>query len=174
VAQDGRAGGRTQNGWYNPQEGFFNPCGVAVDGKERLWVVEDGYKPKRVSLWGRQQDDSYGFPQDFIGDTGYGGGEVVCWVSDFGQRYLFTDDMLYVGQLFADARANFENRPDTPQRGGFIANRMAPGQESFHGFFTRTNDGCYLLTSGFTDCRVFEVTGLDSVKRLSGKTELKK
>ena len=101
-----------------------------------------------------------------------GGGEVVCWVSDFGERYLFTDDMLYIDQLFTDARGNFENWPDAPKR-GFNANRMAPGQESFHGFFTRTKDGRYLLTSGSTDCRVFEVTGMDTIRRISGKVELK-
>jgi len=100
------------------------------------------------------------------------GGEVVCWVSDFGQRYLFTDDMLYIDQLFADARSSFENWPDEP-KAGFLANPMAPGQESFHGFFTRLADGRYILTSGFTDCRVFEITGLDSIKRMAGEIELK-
>ncbi|MBM4038219.1 MAG: hypothetical protein FJ290_06855 [Planctomycetes bacterium] len=100
------------------------------------------------------------------------GGEVVCWVSDFGQRYLFTDDMLYIAQLFADARSSFESWPDRPQP-GFLANKMAPGQESFHGYFTRVGDGRYLLTSGFTDCRVFEITGLDTIRRISGETEIR-
>jgi len=99
-------------------------------------------------------------------------GEVVCWVSDYGQRYLFTDDMLYVDQLFADGRINYENWPENPKP-GFIANKMTPGQESFHGFFTGTADGRYLLTTGFTDCRVFEVTGLNSLRRINGETELK-
>ena len=97
------------------------------------------------------------------------GGELVCWVSDFGQRYLFTDDMLYVGQLFKDGRLPFEDWPANPKR-GFLANDMAPGQESFHGFFTRLNDGRYILTSGFTDCRVFELKGIDSLRRLPGGT----
>jgi hypothetical protein len=98
-------------------------------------------------------------------------GEVVCWVSDFGERYLFTDDMLYVDQLFADGRALFDNWPDAPQK-GFLANNMAPGQESFHGYFTRTRDGRYLLTNGFTDCRIFEVTGLPSLRRIGGEAVL--
>jgi len=100
------------------------------------------------------------------------GGEVVCWVSDFGQRYLFTDDMLYVDQLFADARSLSEGWPDSP-RPGFLANRMAPGQESFHGYLARLADGRYVLTTGFTDCRVLEVTGLDSLRRLGGEIELR-
>ena len=423
AAAIGKQGGRTQNGWYDPGEGFLNPCGLAVDGKQRLWVVEDSYRPKRVSVWADGK-----WLRDFIGDTGYGGGgiinpldptmaiydgmvfkidlaagtselkqvgmilpdnaaargieilssdagfteyimackgrayvhncrgvrtvyrlldagpnkgrwalcvyidprrkiawidrnddcaisddeivrggekddwggtdywgqrpsanldlyftrsverpglrlrvqsftpggtpiydfakfepmagecqngigladgsynsgcagergeyfsemrriypagtarrtfwfrgqntgrwtyhlpapglvlypfqahgagscpsidgEIVCWVSDFGQRYLFTDDMLYVDQLFADARMNLAAWPDAPER-GFVANRMAPGQESFHGFFTRTADGRWLLTTGFTDCRVFEIAGLDSLRRISGQAELK-
>ena len=99
-------------------------------------------------------------------------GEVVCWVSDFGQRYLFTDDMLYVDQLFADGRASYDAWPEVPEP-GFIANNMTPGQESFHGFFTRAAGNRYLLTSGFTDCRVFEITGLNSLRRIGGETEIK-
>jgi len=99
-------------------------------------------------------------------------GEVVCWVSDYGQRYLFTHDMLYVDQLFADGRTNYETWPEKPER-GFLADKMTPGQESFHGFFTGTADGRYLLTTGFTDCRVFEITGLDSLRRIGGEAELK-
>jgi hypothetical protein len=97
------------------------------------------------------------------------GGELVCWVSDFGQRYLFTDDMLYVGQLFKDMRVPYTDWPANPQR-GFLANDMAPGQESFGGFFTRLDNGRYLLTTGFTDCRIFELKGLDSLRRLPGGT----
>jgi len=97
------------------------------------------------------------------------GGELVCWVSDFGQRYLFTDDMLYVDQLFKDARMPFTEWPANPKP-DFKANDMTPGQESFNGFFTRLNDGRYILTSGFTDCRVFELKGLDSLRRLPGGT----
>jgi hypothetical protein len=98
-------------------------------------------------------------------------GEVICWVSDFGQRYLFTDDMLFVAQLFQDGRSVFDNWPDAPQR-DFLANTMAPGQESFGGQFIRCKDGRYLLTSGFTDCRVFEVLGLNSLRRMAGALTL--
>ena len=51
---------------------------------------------------------------------------------------------------------------------------MSPGQESFHGFFTRLNDGRYIITTGFTDCRVFEITGLDSLKRIEGSVDLER
>lgn len=95
------------------------------------------------------------------------GGELVVWVSDFGQRYLFTDDMLYVAQLFSDSRTHYTDWPDNPQP-GFIANNMTPFQESFFGHFVLTEGGRYLLTSGFVDCRVFELKGIDTLKRLPG------
>lgn len=95
--------------------------------------------------------------------------ESCGWASDNGQRYLFTDDMLYVDQLFKDGRQSSTEWPTNPQR-GFRANDMAIGQESFNGFFTRLDNGCYILTSGFTDCRVFELKGLDTLRRLEGGT----
>ena len=102
-----------------------------------------------------------------------GVGEAVCWVSDFGQRYLFTDDMLYIDEVFSDSRVSRKGWPDTPDV-GFVADEMSPGQESFHGFFTRLNDGRYIITTGFTDCRVFEITGLDSLKRIEGSVDLER
>jgi hypothetical protein len=95
------------------------------------------------------------------------GGEVMCWVSDFGQRYLFTEDMLYVDELFTDSRVCRVAWPDVPEP-GFVADEMSPGQESFHGFFTRLADGRYIITNGFTDCRVFELTGVGSIRRMRG------
>jgi hypothetical protein len=109
----------------------------------------------------------YPFQAHGVADAPSIGGEIVCWVSDFGERYLFTDDMLYVDQLFKDGRVPYQEWPAKPKR-GFRANEMSPGQESFSGFFTRLNDGRYLLTSGFTDCRVFELKGIDSMRRLKG------
>jgi hypothetical protein len=99
-------------------------------------------------------------------------GEVVCWASDYGQRYLFTDDMLYVDQLFADSRSEAEEWPEAPRR-GFLANRMAPGEEAFAGAFQHLKDGRYVLTTGATDCRVFEVIGLDTLKRFEGDLEVR-
>ncbi len=96
-------------------------------------------------------------------------GEIICWVSDFGQRYLFTDDMLYVGQLFMDGRSNWDGWPDSPKP-GFIADKMAPGQETFMGYFARLNDGKYIVSTGSTDCRIFQINGIDSLKRLPGGT----
>jgi len=168
-----------RDGSYN--SGCAGERGDYFDEMRRIWPAD---APPRRTFWFRGEHTGrwtyrlpepgvvlYPFQAHGVADLS-AGGEVVCWVSDFGQRYLFTDDMLYVAQLFADARASFESWPDRPER-GFLANQMAPGQESFHGTFSRLADGRYLLTSGFTDCRVFEVTGLDSVRRIAGETEIR-
>ena len=102
-----------------------------------------------------------------------GVGEAVCWVSDFGQRYLFTDDMLYIAEVFSDGRVCRKGWPEVGVP-GFVADDMSPGQESFLGFFTRLNDGRYIITTGGTDCRVFEITGLDSLKRIEGSVDLRR
>jgi hypothetical protein len=168
-----------RDGSYN--SGCAGERGDYHDEMRRIWPAD---APPRRTFWFRGQHTGrwtyrlpepgvvlYPFQAHGVADLACGG-EVACWVSDFGQRYLFTDDMLYVDQLFADARSSFESWPDKP-RPGFLANQMAPGQESFHGYFTRLADGRYLLTSGFTDCRVFEITGLDSIHRMSGETEIR-
>jgi len=99
-------------------------------------------------------------------------GEVVCVNSDFGQRYLLTDDALYVDQVFQDSRTEAEPWPENPEH-GFVADNMAPGQESFQSTFCRLADGRYILTSGFTDCRVFQLAGLDSIRRFGGTVALR-
>lgn len=117
-----------------------------------------------VVLFPFQSPGTADAPADF-------GGEIFCTTSDFGQRYLFTSDMLLVGKLFRDGRESYDAWPSDPKI-GFDAMSMTPGQESFHGFFTRAVDGRYLLTIGFTDCRLFEVTGLETLKRMNGSVSL--
>jgi hypothetical protein len=46
----GIKGGRPLEGKYNPN-GMFLPWGMTVDGKNRLWVAEWDFSPKRVSVW---------------------------------------------------------------------------------------------------------------------------
>jgi len=43
---------------------MLNPAGLAVDGKGRLWVTEDDFQPKRISIWeartGKLLDEKFG------------------------------------------------------------------------------------------------------------------
>ncbi len=94
-------------------------------------------------------------------------GDLVAFISDNGQRYLVTGDGLYVDQLMQDSRSQSDPWPKNPKR-GVLVNNMAPGGESFCGWFCRLKDGRYLLTTGFLDCRVLQVEGIDSLRRLPG------
>jgi len=65
----GEPGGRTV-GSYNPRR-MANPAGLAVDARGRLWVAEEDYQPKRISVW----DAASGkLLQEFLGGPEYGGG----------------------------------------------------------------------------------------------------
>lgn len=59
----GLPGGRPTRGTWKP-EGMYRPRGLALDGQGRLWVTEDDYQPKRVSLWdartGKFLDEKFG------------------------------------------------------------------------------------------------------------------
>jgi len=59
-------------GAYDPDH-LNNPCGVAIDGLRQLWVAEEDFQPKRVSVWtldGKRV-------RAFYGPSGYGGGGTL-------------------------------------------------------------------------------------------------
>ena len=65
--------GRPSQGWYDA--GHMNdPAGLTVDGKGRLWVAEDNYQPKRVSVWDAQTG---ALLHAYYGPYKYGGGGVL-------------------------------------------------------------------------------------------------
>ncbi|MCS7253225.1 MAG: hypothetical protein RMK18_07725 [Armatimonadota bacterium] len=70
----GDAGGRNV-GPYNPRR-MSNPYGIAVDNAGRLWVAEEDYQPKRISVWDAREGKLL---REFIGGPEYGGGPV--WLS---------------------------------------------------------------------------------------------
>lgn len=59
-------------GPYDPLH-MNNPSGIAVDSKDQLWVTEEDYMPKRVSVWTLDGK----FVKAFHGPTKYGGGGVI-------------------------------------------------------------------------------------------------
>ena len=64
--------GAPQAGPYDPLR-LTSPCGVAIDGQRRLWVAEEDFQPKRVSVW--RLDGT--FVKAFYGPSGYGGGGTL-------------------------------------------------------------------------------------------------
>lgn len=74
----GREGGQ-QVGPIDP-ESFFQPAGLAIDPKGRLWVTEFTQSPKRVSVWSMPDDLAAEKPtlvHQFFGPAHYGGGAAM-------------------------------------------------------------------------------------------------
>ena len=63
VKSIGRKGGRPAMGRYDPQ-GMYQPGGIALDARGRLWVAENSTCPKRISVWkvetGKNADEFFG------------------------------------------------------------------------------------------------------------------
>jgi hypothetical protein len=64
----GTQGGRKE-GKFNPMA-MGNPAGVAIDSAGKLWVAENFFLPKRISVWSKEGK----LLKDFIGPPSYGGG----------------------------------------------------------------------------------------------------
>jgi hypothetical protein len=64
----GRPGG-PKIGLYDEQR-MSHPSGMSIDGQGRLWVAEDDFAPKRISVW--KSDGT--FLKGLYGPTQYGGG----------------------------------------------------------------------------------------------------
>ena len=67
----GRPGGRRE-GAFDPLA-MANPTGVGVDGRGQVWVAENDYLPKRVSVWSADGQ----LIRDFVGPPLYGGGAAL-------------------------------------------------------------------------------------------------
>ena len=137
--------------------GYPNPH-TSVHGSHDAKAARPGYLIGPSSFLGVIQ----------VGDTAKGGaGEVFCLNGNLGENYLFTYDGLFIQSLFKDTRGWFESPAHAIR--GMPLDAITAGGESFGGNFVRTTDGRTYLTNGGTDARVIEITGLESIKRFSGK-----
>ena len=69
----GKPGGRPWTGAFTP-EGMAVPRGIAVTAAGKLWVAEDEFSPRRVSVW---DADTGGLVRDYIGPANYRGWGVT-------------------------------------------------------------------------------------------------
>ncbi len=65
----GKEGGRPAFGTYDPS-GMFQPGGIALDSKGRIWVAETADGPKRISVWNAATG---AFEKEFFGGSSYFG-----------------------------------------------------------------------------------------------------
>lgn len=93
----GIPGGRPAIGKYNPN-GVFQPAGLAVDAKGRLWVAEADQTPKRISVW--EPDGKHGrLVAEYLGPSAYSVGvsadpehpeqvyvQNMRWIVDYAKR----------------------------------------------------------------------------------------
>ncbi|MEJ7560640.1 MAG: PA14 domain-containing protein [Pedobacter sp.] len=61
--------GKPKPGLYEPNH-MNNPLGIAIDGQNRLWVAENDFTPKRLSVWTSKGQ----LVSAFYGPSQYGGG----------------------------------------------------------------------------------------------------
>jgi hypothetical protein len=64
--------GVPKTGTYNPLH-MNNPAGLTIDSKQQLWVTEDDYLPKRVSIWSLKGK----LIKAIYGPAKYGGGGTL-------------------------------------------------------------------------------------------------
>ncbi len=64
--------GEPSVGPYDPLR-MNQPNGIAIDRQGRIWVAEDDYHPKRISVWSKSGE----LLRAFYGPTEYGGGGVL-------------------------------------------------------------------------------------------------
>ncbi len=71
ITQIGKPGA-PRTGLYDPLH-INNPAGIAIDSKEQLWVTEEEFLPKRVSVWSLDGK----LIKAFYGPPKYGGGGTL-------------------------------------------------------------------------------------------------
>lgn len=86
--------------------------------------------------------------------------EVFIMNGNHGRFFVLTTDGFYLDEMFKDVRVT-QN-----------ANAYLIGGECFGGCFGRAENGRYYLQSGHTDYRIFQIDGLDQIKRSQGTLQI--
>ena len=135
--------------------------GVAPDGHTlwsfpNRWVGVHGSHEAPLPETGVMQGTLY-----FLGTAPLDSdGEVFVMNGNHGRFFVLTTDGMYLDEMFKDVRVA-QN-----------ADAYLIGGECFGGFFGRAEDGNYYLQSGHTDYRIFQLNGLDKIKRSQGTLEV--
>lgn len=87
---------------------------------------------------------------------------------NFGTRYLFTSDGLFVTELFGDQRVRPAMNQVMEAPFGCVLSGHSLIGECFHGWLGNGLGGRVLQVVGKQTCNVCEVTGLQTARRLSG------
>lgn len=89
--------------------------------------------------------------------------DVFFLNGNHGRCFLLTSDGLYLDEVFVDVRVSYQN------------NEYRLGGEIFGGSFGRSEtDGRYFVQIGHGPYRIYELTGLSDITRLSGSIDVSK
>jgi hypothetical protein len=102
---------------------------------------------------------------DFITPKGSDAGPLFVINGNMGCLYVFTQDGLFVTQLFHDVRQASRWQMPQAQR-GMLVNDLTLGEENFFPTVTQVPDGSIYLMAGGTPALV-KVDGLESIHRLA-------
>ncbi|HEY3332171.1 MAG TPA: hypothetical protein VGK19_19240 [Capsulimonadaceae bacterium] len=117
------------------------------------------------------------FPGELIGTTRLLGGFVTpktgeagpLWSlnANMGNMYVFTEDGLFVAQLFQDGRQGKPWSMPIAQR-GMLLNEVSLHDENFFPTINQTEDGAIYLIDGARNA-IVSVSGLEQIKRISAQ-----
>ncbi|HEY3328655.1 MAG TPA: FlgD immunoglobulin-like domain containing protein [Capsulimonadaceae bacterium] len=147
--------------------------GVAKDGRE-LWTYPNPYPTNtHNSPRSKVGDIQHTLNIEGVARVGGDAGDIFQLNGNKGVRYLFTTDGLFVGQLYGDMRSadvqqSLQSTIDPATGQGVRLDKMSLCDECFFGWIGTTTDGRVLQIVGKDSNNVAEVTGLSSIKRLSG------
>ncbi len=107
----GKPGGRARQGKYD-RDGFLDITSIAADRSGRVWVTEEGTKPRRISVW--NPDGT--FCREFIGNAGYAGQGAFIHSHQPDKAYAELNEMVFCRETGQWEMENVMYRPD-PEKG---------------------------------------------------------
>ncbi len=107
----GKPGGRMRQGTYD-RDGFIDITSIAVDRSGRIWVAEEGTKPRRISVW--NPDGT--FCREFIGNAGYAGQGTFLHSHRPDKAYAELNELVFRPETGTWETENVMYRPD-PEKG---------------------------------------------------------
>jgi hypothetical protein len=137
--------------------------GVGKDGKTQWtfpnqWVGVRGGQEAPLPKRGEIQGVLY-----FLGSAPLDPeSDVMVMNSNYGRFFIMTTDGMYLDEFFKDMRVSQ------------TSDAYLIGGEPFGGYFGRGEDSKYYIQSGHTDYRIFEIDGLEQIKRSDGQVTVSK
>ncbi|OGV36091.1 MAG: hypothetical protein A2X48_17665 [Lentisphaerae bacterium GWF2_49_21] len=132
----------------------FSPEGKKLWFFKNNWVGVHGSHNAPLPVNGQMQGNLF-----FLGAAGIDDKTDVFMLNgNHGRFFILTNDGFYLDEMFRDVRM------------GGARDDMLIGGEAFGGFFGKSDkDGKYYLITGSSGYRIYQIEGLDKIKRSSGE-----